>query len=176
MKKLFILVAVVFCIFSSTRLIAENNEADEVDGIIKAYTTRRSCQNVQNGVKTVLTVSQGSGPVIMNTLANGTGVLAGASTIGYCAGNGAADLLNKTVFSGDTKADEAARAGTKIGAAIGTAATTATLVSTGAGPVGLTAVGTALGGGMATGAIAVIAAPAAAAVAVGALFYWLVGD
>ncbi len=79
--------------------------------------------------------------------------------------------MNKSIFNGDTEAAHADRIGIYSGAAIGTVASVATLVTVGAGPAGLAAIGATVGGGMAAGAIAVLAAPVVAAGAVGGAFY-----
>lgn len=129
---------------------------------------------------TGVAVAGASGSGVMSTLASGaiigSGVVAGAATTAAVGGAGAASLMNKYVFNGDTKADENARVATYGGAVAGTAASAGALLGAGAGPAGLAAIGSLVGGGMAAGAIAVLAAPAVAAVAAGGVIYWLWKD
>ena len=121
---------------------------------------------------------------IMSTMAAtgavvGSGVVVGVPLVAGTGGAGAANLMNKYVFDGNTKADKAARVGTYTGAAVGTAGSIGALVVVGAGPAGLATIGAAVGGGMAAGAMVVLAAPiAVTAVVGGAVYsvYWLFSD
>lgn len=118
---------------------------------------------------TMATVVGGSASTI-------SAAMVGAPVIAGAGGFGAAKLLNKHVFNGDTQADEAGRVGTYVGATAGTAASVGTLAVVGAGPAGLATIGSAVGGGMAAGATVVLAGPIVAAAAVGAVACWLFGD
>jgi len=129
-----------------------------------------------------------SGSGIMSTMATagaavGGGVVAGTATIAGVGGIGAASLMNKYVFDGDTKADNAAHYGTYSGAAAGTAGGIAAISAAGTAGLGaagitsgLAGVGAAVGGGMAAGTVIVVAAPIVAAAAVGGAVYWLFSD
>lgn len=141
----------------------------------------KALHSVGSTLYTVSTISKSSAAGIMTALSNTggtvvTGVVGTTMLSAPSAGFGAATILNNTVFSGDSNADQAARVGTYVGATAGTAVSGASLLTCGARPAGLTTIGTALGGGMAKGAIVVVAAPVAAAAAVGAFFYWMFGD
>lgn len=115
-----------------------------------------------------------SGTSIMSTLAAagavvGGGVVAGVGLVAGGAGVGAAKLLNDTAFKGD----KGAKIGTYGGAAAGTATSLGTLAVAGAGPSGLAAIGSIVGGGMAAGAVTLLAAPVVGAAAVGtAVYFW----
>ena len=115
-----------------------------------------------------------SGASIMSTLAAtgaavGGGVVAGVGIVAGSAGLGAAKLLNNTAF----KDDKEARIGTYSGAAAGTLTSLGALATAGAGPTGLAAIGSVVGGGMAAGAVILLAAPIVGAVAIGAfVHYW----
>ena len=109
----------------------------------------------------------------MSTLASagavvGGGVVAGIGLVSGGAGAGAAKLLNDHVFNNDKKA----RIGSYSGAAAGTAGSLGALLTAGAGPSGLAAIGSILGGGMAVGAISLLALPVAGAALVGGGMYW----
>ncbi len=107
------------------------------------------------------------------------GVVVGVPLVAGAGAAGAANLMNKYVFDGNTKADEAARVGTYTGVAVGTAGSAVALAVAGAGPVGLSAIGGVVGGGMAAGAITVLAAPLVAASVIGGAVYsvyWLFSD
>jgi hypothetical protein len=144
---------------------------------------------------TAATVSGSSGSAIISTLATMgkpvavvTGGAVSASVAGTTlaaggAGLGAAGLLNEFVFDGDSKADQAARVGTYAGAAGATAGGVATVAAAGVTGLsaagitsGLATVGGVVGGGMVAGTVLVVAAPVAAAVAIGGLAYWLFSD
>lgn len=71
---------------------------------------------------------------------------------------------------------QAVRYGTYNGAVAGAAASAATVATVGAGPAGLAAVGSAVGGGMAAGAVTVVAAPVVVAALVGGAVYWLISE
>lgn len=174
MKRRFWFIVVCMTIFVTCSVAAEEKQSED-RVIIEVGKDLSAVCSVGDAAIKVVTVAGGSGSSIMTTLAAPAGVVAGTVVTGGFAGSGASRLLNEHVFNGDSEADKAARTGTKIGAAVGTAGAVATIVTVGAGPTGLATVGAAVGGGMAAGAITLVAAPAAAAVAVGALFYWLAG-
>lgn len=116
-------------------------------------------------------IAQGSGAVIMKTLAAAGGPVAAGGLTGLSA----AHLMNKTLYSDcvDQEACDAAQVGTYVGAAAGTMATAGAVMAAGAGPAGLAAIGA---GSMAVGAGMLLAAPVVGAAAVGALVYWLFSD
>lgn len=114
-----------------------------------------------------------SGASIMSTLASagaviGGGVVAGIGLVSGGAGAGTAKLLNDHVFEHDKQA----RIWSYSGAAAGTGCSLGTLLTAGAGPSGLAAVGSIFGGGMAVGAISLLALPVAGAALVGGGVYW----
>ena len=129
-------------------------------------------------------VAGASASGIMSTMAAtgavvGSGVVVGVPLVAGTGGSGAANLMNKYVFDGNTKADKAARVGTYTGAAVGTAGSIGALAVAGAGPAGLSAIGGVVGGSMVAGAITVLAAPiVVTAVFGGAVYsvYWLFTD
>ncbi|WP_181363234.1 hypothetical protein, partial [Aeromonas sp. HMWF015] len=133
------------------------------------------------GIKTVAkagtvgaAVTGASGASIMSTLASagavvGGGVVAGVGIVAGSAGVGAASVLNDTVFD----ESEEAQIGTYTGAAVGTASSLGALAIAGAGPTGLATIGSLVGGGMAAGAVGLIAAPIVGAVLVGTATYFL---
>jgi hypothetical protein len=133
------------------------------------------------------TVAGLSGSGVMSGLATagslvGGGAVAGIGVLGGSGGLAAANLLNKTILKDDASlgTDErdsrsVGRKGTYAGAAVGTAGgiaavsamgTTAGLSAAGI-TSGLAAIGGTVGGGMAAGASVVVAAPVAAAAAIG---------
>lgn len=118
---------------------------------------------------TLATISGGSGATIMAATA-GAPVIAGAG------GLAGAYLINKHCFNDNSKASEAARTGTYVGATVGTVGSVGALAVCGAGPAGLATIGSFVGGGMAAGAVTVLAAPAIAAGAVGYAVYWFFDD
>lgn len=140
----------------------------------KHLATGRSVSKVVGAGALGGAVAGASGASIMSTLATagavvGGGVIAGVGLVGGAAGAGAAKLLNDTAF----KSDKGAKIGTYTGAAAGTATSLGTLAVAGAGPSGLAAIGSVVGGGMAAGAITVLAAPVIGAVVVGtAVYFW----
>lgn len=133
------------------------------------------------GIKTVAkagtvgaAVTGASGASIMSTLASagavvGGGVVAGVGIVAGSAGVGAASVLNDTVFD----ESEEAQIGTYTGAAVGTASSLGALAIAGAGPTGLATIGSLVGGGMAAGAVGLIAAPIVGAVLVGTATYFI---
>ncbi len=133
---------------------------------------------------TSATVVGASASGIMTTMAStgaivGSGVVVGVPLVAGAGGAGAANLMNRYVFDGNTEADKAARISTYTGAAVGTAASVGTLAVVGAGPAGLAAIGGVVGGGMAAGAITVIAAPVVVAAVIGGAVYsvyWLFSE
>ncbi len=89
-----------------------------------------------------------------------------------------ATLMNNSIYTNcqNQVACDAAQNGTYAGAAVGTAASVGTLVASGAGTAGLSAIGGVVGGGMVAGTIAVLAAPIAVTAIVGGAVYWLFSD
>lgn len=152
-KNLPVVVTVTDKTVSELRNIDNNEPADTAADVAVGVTTG-----------TVSTIYGGSAATIMSATA-GAPIVAGAG------GYGAAHLLNKHCFNGDSDADKAARTATYIGATAGTVGSVGAIVTCGAGPAGLAAIGSAVGGGMAAGAITVIAAPAVAAGLVGGACY-----
>lgn len=157
---------VIWFVFFACLLTANASAQTIATGSSPIIETTASVAAVGKAVCTTATLSGGSASTIMTTMV-GAPALAGAS------GAGAAYLLNQKVFNGDSDADKAARKATVVGATLGTAASVGTLAVTGAGPVGLATIGSALGGGMALGGIVVVAAPALVAGALGSAVYWL---
>lgn len=136
---------------------------------------------------TIATISTSSAPVIMQTLASAGAPLAGGVIVGapIVAGGGAlgvAATMNKHVFNGNTQADESARNSTCIAAVGATGATAVTLLTSGAGPTGIAAIGAEAitGGGMVAGATTLLAAPAVVVLVAGTGGYylskWLIGE
>lgn len=119
-------------------------------------------------------IATGSGAAIMKTLAVAGGPAAMAGATGFTA----AKVMNETLYSNcdNQSACDAAQYGTYGGAAVGTAASAATVVVVGAGPAGLAAIGSVVGGGMVAGVATVVAAPVVAAALIGGAVYWLVSD
>jgi hypothetical protein len=119
-------------------------------------------------------IATGSGPTIMHTLAvaGGPAVLAGAT------GASAAKLMNQTLYANceDEAACAAAQVGTYGGAAAGTAVSVGMVAAAGAGPAGLATIGGLVGGGMVAGVGVLVAAPVAAAAALGGVVYWVSRD
>lgn len=164
------------------------NNAIDVGGYVNTITQKAEILGDISSVKDVVVVGNtgasvvgASGSAIMGKMAAtgaalGGGVVAGTAITAGSGGFGAASLMNRYVFDGDSKADKAARVGTYAGAAAGTAASVGALTVAGAGPVGLATIGAAVGGGMAAGAVAVVAAPVVAAGALGGAVYWLFSD
>jgi hypothetical protein len=157
--------------------VCEDPALKEVEETTQLLGIAADIKDVASVGTTGSAIAGASGSGIMSTLASGavigSGVVVGAATTGGLGGLGAASLMNRHVFNGDTEADEQARTATYAGAAVGTAASVGALVGAGAGPAGLAAIGAMVGGGMAAGAVTVLAAPAVAAVAAGAAIYWL---
>lgn len=130
----------------------------------------------------------GSGAAVMKGLANGAiigkGVAAGAATTGLISGIGGATLINNTLLrddgnlsEGERNARSAGRAGSYAGAAIGAAVTYGAISAAGSAAgisSTLTAIGGTICGGMALGAVTVVAAPAAIAMAAGVTVYGIV--
>lgn len=158
MKRVFI-AFLMMCLFSPV-VFAEDCSSSSVELEAVAATA------VGKTAYTATALYGSSGSAIMTSMV-------GAPAIAGVGGAGAAYVLNKEVFNGDTKADEMARKATVVGAAVGTAASVGTLAAVGAGPAGLAAIGSAVGGGMAAGGMLVLAAPAVAASALGYGIYWL---
>ncbi|WP_199251952.1 hypothetical protein [Aeromonas veronii] len=149
------------------------------DETVKSVTEKISkhSTNIKNVAKagTVgAAVTGASGASIMSTLASagalvGGGVVAGVGIVAGSAGVGAASVLNDTVFD----ESEEAQIGTYTGAAVGTAGSLGALAIAGAGPTGLATIGSLVGGGMAAGAVGLIAAPIVGAVLVGTATYFI---
>ncbi len=128
-----------------------------------------AAKNIGKAATVGVAVSGASGAQIMGTLAAvGGGVVAGTGVVAGSAGLGTATILNKTVF----KDSKEAQVGSKAGAVAGTAASVGTLMTVGAGPAGLASIGAAVGGGMAAGAMLMLAAPAVGAAVIGGGIYW----
>jgi hypothetical protein len=118
-------------------------------------------------------LSEVTGASIIASAGIGVGaVTAGTALVGSSGGLGAASLLNRHLFNSDSPGDKAAQVGTYSGAVLGTIGSMVTLVSYGAGASGITAIGSTIGGGMAVGAIGLIAAPVATTIGIGSLTYW----
>lgn len=105
-------------------------------------------------------------------VAGGPAVLAGAT------GASAAKLMNQTLYANceDEAACAAAQVGTYGGAAAGTAVSVGMVAAAGAGPAGLATIGGLVGGGMVAGVGVLVAAPVAAAAALGGVVYWVSRD
>ncbi|MBE9561397.1 MAG: hypothetical protein IMF12_00855 [Proteobacteria bacterium] len=110
----------------------------------------------------------------------GVGAVAATSVVaGVAAGASTAYYLNKNQFTDCPDAQtacDAAQVGTYTGATLGAIWGIACLATEGASLVGLTSIGTMVGGGVAAGAATVVAAPVVAAVALGGATYWVVKD
>ncbi len=119
-------------------------------------------------------IATGSGATIMKTLAIAGGPAAMAGATGFTA----AKVMNETIYSNcdNQAACDAAQYGTYGGAAVGTVASAAAVVVVGAGPAGLAAIGSVVGGGMVAGVATVVAAPVVAAALLGGALYWLFSD
>ena len=173
----------------------DNETVNDIRKISKPLGIIASAKDVAMVGTTAAAVSGSSGSAIISTLATMgkpvavvTGGAVSASVAGTTlaaggAGLGAAGLLNEFVFDGDSKADQAARVGTytgAVGATAGGVATVAAAGVTGLSAAGITSglatVGGVVGGGMVAGTVLVVAAPVAAAVAIGGLAYWLFSD
>lgn len=105
-----------------------------------------------------------SGPAILTSLKAAGGPVASGSALGF----GVAGLQDKFLYSDCTAAtacDVAAVSG-YVGAGLGTATAVGLGATYGVGAAGLAGIGTLIGGGMAAGAMTLIALPAVAAVAV----------
>lgn len=139
------------------------------------------------GISSIGTVAGLSGSGVMSGLASvgsivGGGVVAGIGVGGLASGLSAASFINSTVLAdnpalstSERDSRSIGRKGTYVGAATGTVGsiaavsamgTTAGLSAAGI-TTGLTAIGGTVGGGLAAGAAVTIAAPVAAAAAVG---------
>lgn len=125
---------------------------------------------------TVQAVATGSAATIMTTMA-GASTLTGVTTVA-APGLAVAGVLNHTVYShcDHQHACDNAQAANYVGTGLGTLGSVAVLSAYGAGPTGLAAIGGVIGGGMAAGALTVLAIPAAATLALGGFVYWMSGD
>lgn len=145
-----------------------------------ANTVAEVAGNVGTGIAVAETgvagaaIATGSGAVIMKTLAVTGGPAAMAGATGFTA----AKVMNETLYSDcdDQAACDAAQYGTYSGAVVGTGATLATIATVGAGPAGLAAVGSVVGGGMVAGVATLVAVPVVVAALIGGAVYWLVSD
>ena len=131
------------------------------------------------------TVAGLSGPGIMTGLAAVTGSAVGSMVLlGALPGVVGVGILNSTVFADDEHATQderdacrAGRVGTTVGVVAGSAGAIGAVAATGVAGLsgvgitsGLAGIGAVVGGGMAAGTVAVIAAPLVVAAAVGAVF------
>jgi hypothetical protein len=154
-----------------TNYVSDNETVRSVTEKISKHAT--GIKHVAKAGTVGAAVTGASGASIMGTLASagaivGGGVVAGVGIIAGSAGVGAASVLNDTIFD----ESEEAQIGTYTGAAVGTAGSLGALAIAGAGPSGLAAIGSLVGGGMAAGAVGLIAAPIVGAVLVGAATYF----
>ncbi len=91
---------------------------------------------------------------------------------------GTATFMNNSIYTNcqNQTACDAAQNGTYAGAVVGTAASVGTLVASGIGTTGLSAIGGVVGGSMTAGAITLVAAPIVVSAAIGGAVYWLFSD
>ena len=174
-KKVHKASTVVGTIADAVEIVSDDEETVTVANIVsKSAIVVEASGAVATAATTGAAVIGASGPAIMQGLA----VAGGPLTVAGSGGIGAATILNETVFDNcdDQNACDKAQYGTYVGAAAGTAASAGALAVAGAGPAGLAAIGSVVGGGMAAGVVTVVAAPVVAAAAVGGLVYWLFSD
>ncbi len=131
---------------------------------VKVVDTAVDSAATASGTSTAIAVVSKSGPAILSTLKAAGGPVAAGGTAGF----GVAGLQEKYLYDDCDKqaaCDVAAISG-YVGAAAGTVGTVGLGASFGLGASGLAGIGALVGGGMAAGAVTLIALPAVAAVAV----------
>lgn len=131
---------------------------------VKVVDTAVDSAATASGTSTAIAVVSKSGPAILSTLKAAGGPVAAGGTAGF----GVAGLQEKYLYDDCDKqaaCDVAAISG-YVGAAAGTVGTVGLGASFGLGASGLASIGALVGGGMAAGAVTLIALPAVAAVAV----------
>lgn len=158
----------------AAELSSDPDTRDALNAVAQAADTTATLAAAAETATAGALIATGSGATIMHTLA----AVGGPVTVAGTTGLGAARLINETLYSHCENQDacDAAKVGTYTGAVVGTGASLAAVAATGAGPAGLAAIGATVGGGMAAGVGLLVAAPVAAAAAVGGLVYWLFSD
>lgn len=135
-----------------------------MEDAVKVVDTAVDSAATASGAGTAIAVVSKSGPAILNTLKAAGGPVAAGGAAGF----GVAGLQEKYLYDDcdkQTACDVAAISG-YVGAAAGTVGTVGLGATFGLGASGLAGIGTLVGGGMAAGAVTLIALPAVAAVAV----------
>ncbi|MFB1487682.1 MULTISPECIES: hypothetical protein [unclassified Thiocapsa] len=146
-----------------------------LDEAFGAVNTVKDVAAVAAGTATVHGVAGSSAATILGTL----NVAGGPLIVGGGAGFGLAGLQAKYLYSdcADRNACDAAAVSGYVGAGVGTAAAVGLAGTYGVGAAGLAGIGTLVGGGMAAGAVTLVALPAVGVIAFGggayALAAWL---
>ncbi len=154
------------------------NPTMAVEPVVGGMGMGMGCQSGWMGMSTQSGWSGWMGSNAANYMASGAcggaGLTFMSTVIGGAAGFGTAAVMNNTVYSGcqNKEACENAKVATYAGAAVGTVGTVVTVAMVGANGMGLATIGATIGGGMATGATILVAAPIVAAVAAGGATYW----
>jgi len=143
-----------------------------LDQVISAANTAKDVAAAGAGAYTTSAVLGSSAPAILTALK----AVGGPIGVGGASGLSIASLQSKYLYSDceKTTACDAASVSGYVGAGAGTAGALALGSFYGVGATGLVGIGSLVGGGMAVGAISLIALPAVGAVAIGAGVYGLV--